>query len=96
MSFLDRFRRKPRSPSAAGTGPSCQELVELITDYLERALTPADNARFENHIEGCEGCRTYLDQMRQTIRAMGRLSEESIDPSARNALLLAFRDWKAG
>ena len=96
MSFLDRFRRKPRSLSAAGRGLACQEMVELITDYFERTLTPADNARFEDHIEGCEGCRTYLDQMRLTIRAMGRLSEESIDPSARDALLLAFRDWKAG
>jgi anti-sigma factor RsiW len=96
MSFLDRLRRKPRLSAPAGDELACQELVELITDYLERSLTPADNARFEVHIKGCQDCRTYLEQMRQTIRTVGRLREETIDAAARDPLLLAFRDWKAG
>ena len=96
MSFLDRLRRKRRLSVAAGNELACRELVELITDYLERSLTPADDARFEDHIKGCQSCGIYLEQMRQTIRTVGRLNEQTIDASARDALLLAFRDWKAG
>jgi anti-sigma factor RsiW len=71
----------------------CRELVELVTDYLENRLSPYDRARFETHIAECEYCATYLEQMRQTIRTLGRLPEESLSPEARDALLSAFRDW---
>jgi anti-sigma factor RsiW len=71
----------------------CQELVELVTDYLEDRLAPLDRARFEAHLEQCEACRTYLDQFRATIRALGRLPEESLSAEARTALLDAFRGW---
>lgn len=73
---------------------NCKELVEIITGYLEGALSPADRARFEEHLAVCPGCQTYLDQMRQTIRALGRLTEESIPPQARQELLRVFRRWK--
>jgi anti-sigma factor RsiW len=72
----------------------CQELVELVTDYLEEALPPAERARFEAHLACCSGCRTYLEQMRQTVRSMGRLSEESIEADVKERLLEAFRDWR--
>jgi anti-sigma factor RsiW len=72
----------------------CQELVELVTDYLEGALSPIDRRRFERHLEGCEGCTHYLEQMRLTIQLVGRLTAESMSPDARAALLEAFRDWK--
>ena len=71
----------------------CQELVELVTDYLDDRLSPADRARFEAHLEQCEACRAYLDQFRATIRALGRLPQESLSPEARTALLNAFRGW---
>ena len=71
----------------------CRELVEVITDYLEDRLSPVDRARFEAHLAECEACRTYLEQFRQTIRALGRLPDESLSPEARNALLDAFRGW---
>ncbi len=54
---------------------ACRELVELVTDYLEGALSPEQHARFENHIAGCDGCTTYLEQMRETIRLTGTLRE---------------------
>jgi anti-sigma factor RsiW len=75
---------------------SCQELVELLTDYLEGRLSPGEKARFEEHLTICEGCQTYLDHMRQTVRALGRLTEETIPPDARAELLQAFRQWKKG
>ena len=72
----------------------CQELVELVTEYLEGGLPEAERVRFEAHLALCSGCRTYLEQMRQTIRAVGRLAEESIEPKAKQQLLTAFRDWR--
>jgi anti-sigma factor RsiW len=72
----------------------CQELVELVTDYLEDRLPRTIRVRFEAHVAQCSGCHTYLDQMRQTIRALGRLPTESIQPEARDTLLAVFRDWK--
>jgi anti-sigma factor RsiW len=74
----------------------CQELVELVTEYLEDRLTPRDRMRFEQHLEQCEVCRVYLAQFRETIRALGRLPEESLSAEARTALLNAFRGWSKG
>jgi anti-sigma factor RsiW len=59
---------------------TCQELVELVTEYLEQTLPPAERTRFEAHLAGCRGCRTYVEQMRQTIQALGTLTEESLPP----------------
>jgi anti-sigma factor RsiW len=74
---------------------SCKELVELVTDYLEGRLTRGERRRFEGHLKDCPYCRNYVEQMRLVIRALGRLTEESISPRARDELLVAFRDWKA-
>jgi len=73
---------------------TCQELVELVTEYLEQTLPPTEQARFEAHLAGCRGCRTYVEQMRQTIQALGTLTEESLTPPARDDLLETFRNWK--
>ena len=76
------------------TDLTCQELVELVTDYLEGLLSAAQRARFEEHLAKCAGCRNYLSQMRQTIKLAGMLTEESIAPQARADLLGVFRNWK--
>lgn len=73
---------------------TCQELVELITDYFEGALSPADRARFEDHLSACTACRSYLSQMRQTIKLTGQLTPESIPLPEQTELLSIFRDWK--
>jgi anti-sigma factor RsiW len=75
---------------------SCKELVELVTDYFEDVMPPADRREFEHHLELCDGCVRYVDQMRKTVVSVGALREESISPEARDALLHAFRDWKRG
>lgn len=74
---------------------TCRELVELVTRYLEGALPAADVARFEAHLADCEDCTAYLDQMRETIRVLGRLPEETVSPKAMAELLSRFRDWRA-
>ena len=75
---------------------SCKELVELVTDYLEEKLSSDDRTRFEMHLTYCDSCRTYLRQMRQVVESARAVTEESIEPEARDALLAAFRGWKAG
>jgi anti-sigma factor RsiW len=75
---------------------TCKELVERVTEYLEGTLSAPDGARFKGHLAECPGCRTYLQQMRKTIRVLGRLPEESLSPDSREELLRAFRTWKRG
>jgi anti-sigma factor RsiW len=73
---------------------TCRELVEVITDYLEGTMAEQDRRRFEEHLQECPYCENYLDQMRQTVEALGELSEEHLASDARDALLAAFRDWR--
>jgi anti-sigma factor RsiW len=73
---------------------TCAELVELVTDYLEGELPEADRVRFEEHLGVCDGCSSYLEQMRTTIELTGRLSETDLDPRTKDALLATFREWK--
>ena len=73
---------------------SCQELVELVTDYLEGALDERHTRAFERHLEGCDGCTQYLEQFRTTIRLTGTLTQDDLTAEAETALLQAFRDWR--
>ena len=73
---------------------TCRELVELVTEYFEGALAPRDRERFEEHIMSCPPCRAHLEQMRQTIRLLGSMSEESVSSEAEETLVAAFRGWK--
>lgn len=75
---------------------TCREVVEIVTDYLEGAMSSTDRARFEEHVATCDGCTNYLQQMRETIRLTGILSEEQIPDEQKRSLLDAFRDWRAG
>jgi len=73
---------------------TCQELVELVTDYFEGALPRRDRKRFEAHIAACAHCSLYLEQLRQTIALTGTLREEDVQPDARRALLEPCGKWK--
>jgi anti-sigma factor RsiW len=74
---------------------TCQELVELVTDYLEGGLSSHDRMRFEQHLVLCEGCVAHLMQMRSVIQLAGTLRVEHLDAEAREALLHGFRGWAA-
>jgi anti-sigma factor RsiW len=80
--------------AAARDDLSCRELVELVTDYLERALPLEDRLRFERHLAICAGCTAYIRQLEATLHAAGRLTGASLPADVRGALLRAFRDWK--
>jgi anti-sigma factor RsiW len=73
---------------------SCQEVVELVTDYLETALPAEEAALFEQHLNFCEGCVWYVDQIRTTIATVGGIREEDVPDETRERLVTAFRDWR--
>jgi anti-sigma factor RsiW len=79
----------------AATELTCRELVEIVTDYLEDGLSPRDRRRFEQHLAACQGCTNYVEQMRDTIRLAGRLTEDTIPVPVREQMLQAFRNWQA-
>lgn len=73
---------------------SCNEVVELVTDYLERALPADDAALFEQHLNFCDGCVVYVEQMRATNATVGRVREEDVPAETKDKLMTAFREWK--
>jgi anti-sigma factor RsiW len=72
---------------------TCQELVELVTDYLEGALPPGEVARFEAHLAVCAGCEIHLEQVRTTI-ALARARGDAAEPPDVSQLLEAFRAYR--
>lgn len=72
---------------------NCRQVVELMTDYLEGALSDRDRMRFEAHLAGCSGCTEYLAQLRRTIRMAERLNADPVPPDLEAELLRAFRNW---
>ena len=74
-------------------GLTCHEVIDLLTDYVEDALPAEERRRVEEHLANCDGCTTYLEQVRETIRLTGMLTEEQIPEQEKQRLLAAFRDW---
>ena len=72
---------------------SCQEVVELVTDYLDGALSAEETALFEQHLNFCEGCVWYVEQIETTVETLGEVREDDIPSEAKDRLMSAFRDW---
>jgi anti-sigma factor RsiW len=73
----------------------CQQAVELVTDYLEGALSRSARRRFEAHLAGCPHCTEYLAQVRETIRLTGRLEPEDLTPQMRDGFVELYRRWRS-
>jgi anti-sigma factor RsiW len=86
--------QEPESIMATVDDLTCRELVELVTDYLEGAMTLGERRRFERHLETCSVCPRYVEQLRATISVLGRIYEDDVPEPARAVLLEAFRAWK--
>ena len=74
---------------------SCREITELVTEYVEGALSLTDRLRFQFHIGMCRHCRAYLRQMKLTAKALGHLPEPELPPELESELLRRFEGWKA-
>ena len=73
---------------------TCQEMIELVTDYLEDRMDDRIRMAFEEHVAECDACALYIEQMRQTIVALGHIPAESVSAEAEEELLAAFRNWR--
>jgi anti-sigma factor RsiW len=73
---------------------TCRELVEIVTEYFEDALPPEDRDDFEGHIMSCPPCRAHLEQMKETIRLLGSIPQETVSPAAEETLVSALRGLK--
>jgi anti-sigma factor RsiW len=73
----------------------CNELVELVTAYLDDALDAQTRASFEEHLLDCDGCGNYLEQFRVTIATVGTIGSEDLDADYRSRLIETFRDWRS-
>ena len=71
----------------------CDELVELVTAYLDGSLDPDTRVRFDEHLLECDGCASYLQQFRSTVATLGAVGDEEIEPGFRRKLLDAFKNW---
>jgi anti-sigma factor RsiW len=72
---------------------TCREVIDLLTDYVEDVLPEEERRRVEAHLASCDGCTTYLEQVRETIRLTGMLTEEQVPEEQKRKLLDAFRTW---
>ena len=86
MAMLSRRRRHL----------ACRQAVELVTDYLEGALSRRDRERFEAHLAGCPHCTEYLAQMRRTLDALGRIEPGALEREVQDELVAIFRRWQSG
>lgn len=77
-----------------GEEMNCDELVELVSGYLDDELDAQHRARFDTHLLDCDGCQNYLEQFRETVRALGRVAETELDPAFRDKLLTALQGWQ--
>jgi anti-sigma factor RsiW len=72
----------------------CNELVEIVTAYLDGSLDLEDRARFDAHLLECDGCENYLQQFRVTVSTVGKMPLDDLDPEFRSRLLQSFKDWR--
>ncbi len=72
---------------------TCQQLVELVTDYLENALNEEERRRFLAHLDGCRGCQIHLDQTRTTVRTLSAAPDDAVAPGAEDRLVNLYRRW---
>lgn len=70
---------------------TCREAVELVTEYVEGTLDAPRRAAFEAHLTDCHWCGAYLEQMRITLRVVGDVAPEAVDPAVEAGLLELYR-----
>ena len=84
-----------RMPGVLRRDLVCQQVVEMVTAYLEDVLSRSDRRRLEKHLAGCPLCTEYLAQIRETIRLTGRVAPEDLTPQMRVDLTEVYRHWRA-
>jgi len=86
--------RWPWARRRGGHDMTCREAVGLVTAYLDDVLTPREKERLERHLAECPHCREHLRQIETTIRVMGQVRDDDLDPAVREDLIDLFRRWR--
>jgi anti-sigma factor RsiW len=73
---------------------TCREVAELLSDYLDDAIPAPDRARLDAHLAECNGCAAALEQLRETIRVSGTLTEEQVEQEELEPIRSVFRAWR--
>jgi hypothetical protein len=72
---------------------TCQEMVELMTDYLEAGLSKRNARKFERHLSGCDHCTEFLRQIRTTIALTGAVATDELSAQRERELTALFQRW---
>lgn len=72
----------------------CQDVVEMVTDYLEDALLPNERMRLEEHLKECDGCDAYMTQINRVRLSLGKVDLNQVEPAVRARFIETFRSWK--
>lgn len=91
--MIPRWRITQYLNDVFASSATCQQFTEVVTDYLEGALTFREWIRFQMHLGLCVGCRRYLRQMKQTIHVLGKLPDEAISMEIHEKMLEKFKTW---
>lgn len=86
--------REAKQPPDQSPGLTCRDISQIVTDFLEGAMSATDRERFEYHLSLCPDCVRYVGQMRTTVATLGRVPDEPIPAEIEQKLLERFRDWK--
>ena len=89
MAMFDRIRRRLFALH-------CRQAVKLMSDYLDGVLPEADRLRLEGHLADCPHCSEYLEQLRTTVEALGRVEPDGLEPEALDELVDLYRRWRSG
>jgi anti-sigma factor RsiW len=74
--------------------PTCREVVELVTEYLDGTLPADERKALERHLEGCAGCTAYIEQMRAVVAVAGAGAREPLPDELEKRLLAAYSELK--
>ena len=67
--------RRTRAQKAAMT---CQQVADLIRDYLAEELNPEIAAAFQEHLRRCPDCVAFINTYKKTTQAVESLRYEEI------------------
>jgi anti-sigma factor RsiW len=73
----------------------CRQAVELMSDFLDGALSRRDRRRLARHLAACDACDAYLEQLRAVIAASGRVEPDDLPPEVLTGLVDLYRQFRA-
>jgi anti-sigma factor RsiW len=79
---------------------TCQQLTDVILDYVTNEMEPALRAAFERHLERCSDCVAFLHTYQETIRTTRSVCHEDVPAEmvnrVQNFLLERIKDSSPG